>query len=159
VRVGGRDFNIYRPQRILRGPHLTPLSYIIIIIIINPRTTEGGGYHPPLCFSNAITESQKSKMAASKSGNTYISTCKHDSNTIPTAIPTFSGARYPMVLLGILSGKTGSQKSKIAASNLEIRISRLEDMIATTFERLYLCFPSFPHVVGPWFTHICGAVS
>jgi len=41
----------------------------------------------------------------------------------------FSGERNPTVLLGILSDVTGSQKSKIAASNLE----ELVDVIATTF--------------------------
>jgi len=46
-----------------------------------------------------------------------------------------------MVLLGILSDITGSQKSKMAASNLEIRLSRLVDMIGTKFHRL-------PHVFG-----------
>jgi len=48
----------------------------------------------------------------------------------------FSGARNPTVLLEILSDVTGSQKSKMAASNQEIRISRLVDMIATKFQRL-----------------------
>jgi len=48
----------------------------------------------------------------------------------------FSGARNPTVLLEILSDVTGSQKSTMAASNLEIRISRLVDMIATKFQRL-----------------------
>jgi len=53
----------------------------------------------------------------------------------------FSGTRNPTVLLGILSYVTGSQKAKMAASKLEIRISRLVDMIATKFQRL-------PHVFG-----------
>jgi len=48
----------------------------------------------------------------------------------------FSGARNPTVLLEIMSDVTGSQKSKMAASNLEIRISRLVDMIAMKFQRL-----------------------
>jgi len=43
------------------------------------------------------------------------------------------GGRNSTVLLGILSDVTGSQKSKMAASNLEMRISRLVDMIAKTF--------------------------
>jgi len=53
----------------------------------------------------------------------------------------FSGTKDPTVLLGILSDVTGSQKSKMAASNLQIRISRLVDMIATKFQR-------YPHVLG-----------
>jgi len=52
----------------------------------------------------------------------------------------FVGAMYPTVLLGILSDVTESQKSKMAASNLEIRIFRLVYMIATKFQRLPLCF-------------------
>jgi len=44
-----------------------------------------------------------------------------------------SGARNPTVLLGILSDVTGRQKSKIAAFNLEIGVSRLVDIIATAF--------------------------
>jgi len=48
----------------------------------------------------------------------------------------FSGARNPTVLLEILSDVIGSQKFMMAASNLEIRISRLVDMIATKFQRL-----------------------
>jgi len=58
-----------------------------------------------------------------QSGHTHISTCRYDSNEIPTA--SFGAIRYPTVLLGILSDVTRSQKSKMAASNLEIRISRL----------------------------------
>jgi len=54
--------------------------------------------------------------------------------------PCFRGARNPTVLLGILSDVTGSQKSKMEASNLEIRISRLVDMIATKFQWLLPCF-------------------
>jgi len=52
----------------------------------------------------------------------------------------FSGASNPTVLLGILSDITGSQKSKMAASNLEIRLSRLVDMIVTKFQRLWPMF-------------------
>jgi len=52
----------------------------------------------------------------------------------------FSGTRNPTVLLGILSDVTGSQKSKMAAYNLEIRVSRLVDMISTKFQRLPLGF-------------------
>jgi len=48
----------------------------------------------------------------------------------------FFGARNPTVLLEILSDVTGSQKSKMVASNLEIRISLLVDMIANKFQRL-----------------------
>jgi len=48
-------------------------------------------------------------------------------------LPHDLGARNPTVLLGILSDVTGSQKSKMAASNLEIRMSLLVDMIAITF--------------------------
>jgi len=63
-----------------------------------------------------------------------------DRNEVPTATPRFSGARNPPVLLEKLSDVTGSQKSKMAASNLEIRMSRPVDMIATKFQRLPPCF-------------------
>jgi len=52
----------------------------------------------------------------------------------------FSGPRNPTVLLEILSDVTGSQKSKMGASNLEIRLSRLVDMTATKFQRLPYVF-------------------
>ena len=52
----------------------------------------------------------------------------------------FSGSRNPTVLSGILCDVTGSQKPKMAASNLEIRISRLVDMIATKLQRLPPCY-------------------
>jgi len=61
-------------------------------------------------------------MAASNL-DTYIWTCRHDSNEIPTATPMFLGTRYLTVLLRILSDVTGSQKSKMAASNLDTYIS------------------------------------
>jgi len=81
-----------------------------------------------------VTGSQKSKMAAFnleiRISPLVDMIAMHE---IPTATPMFLGARYPTVLLGILSDVSGSQKSKMAASNLEIRIPRLVDMIATTF--------------------------
>jgi len=52
----------------------------------------------------------------------------------------FLEARNPTVLLEILFDVTGSQKSKMAASNLEIRLSRLVDMIAMKFQWLPPCF-------------------
>jgi len=45
----------------------------------------------------------------------------------------FSGSSNPIGLLDILCDLSGSQKSKMAASNLEIRISRHVDMIATPY--------------------------
>jgi len=63
-----------------------------------------------------------------------------DRNDIPTAILCFRGQGYLTVLLEIPCDVTGSQKSKVVASNMEIRISRRVDMIATQFKRLYECF-------------------
>jgi len=80
-----------------------------------------------------VTGSQKSKMAASNL-EILISRLVNMIATRFQRLPLcFVGARTPTVLLGILSDVTGSQKSKMAASNFEIRISRLVDMIATTF--------------------------
>ena len=53
----------------------------------------------------------------------------------------FSGSRNPTVLLGILCDVTGSQQSKMTASNLEIRISRLVDIIAINYI-------GYPDVIG-----------
>jgi len=70
----------------------------------------------------------------------YISAPRQDRNEMSTATPMFAGARNPTVLLEILSDVTLSLKSKMVASNLEIRICRLVDMIATKFQRLPACF-------------------
>jgi len=43
----------------------------------------------------------------------------------------FSWARNPTLLLGILCDVTGSQKSEMAAANLEIRKSQFVNMLAT----------------------------
>ena len=83
-----------------------------------------------------ITGSKKSKMAASKTGNTYISACRLDSNAIPKTTQTFSRSSNSMGLLQSLPDTTGSQKSKMAAAKPEILISHLVDWIATRFQRL-----------------------
>jgi len=64
---------------------------------------------------------------------TFISTSRHDSNTFLTAISKFSGSNNPIGLPNILCDLTGSQISKMAVFNLEIRIPRLVDMVATQF--------------------------
>jgi len=56
-------------------------------------------------------------------------------------LPHVFGGKESNGTIGNTVRRTGSQKSKMAASNLEIRISRLVDMIATKFQRL-------PHVLG-----------
>jgi len=47
-------------------------------------------------------------------------------------LPNVLGAMNPTVLLGILYDVTGSQKSKMVASNLTIRISRLVEYDSNT---------------------------
>src|SRR5664279_1147325 len=49
-----------------------------------------------------LTGSGKSKMAASKTGCTYISACRQDRNEIPTATPPFSRSSSSAELMGIL---------------------------------------------------------
>jgi hypothetical protein len=73
------------------------------------------------------TGSEKSKMAASKTGNTYISACRLDSNAIPTATPTLSMSSNSIGLVQSLHDRTGSRNSKMAAAKLEIPISQLVD--------------------------------
>jgi len=51
---------------------------------------------------NTVRRNRKSEIrdGGLQSGNTHISTCKHDSNEIPTPTPMFSGARYPNGTIG-----------------------------------------------------------
>ena len=51
--------------------------------------------------------------------------------------PEFS---YSMKLEAIMYHRTGSGKSKMAASKLAIRLSKLVRKIATKFQVQYLCF-------------------
>ena len=59
---------------------------------------------------------------------------------LPTAIPMFSGSSSPIRLFAMLRNETGSGKSKMAVSHLEILIAQLVHKKATKFQRLYLCF-------------------
>ena len=86
------------------------------------------------------TGSGKSKIVASKTGTTYSSACGWDKNEISTAKPTFSRWSNPRGLRGILCNQTGSGKSKMAASSLELLISRLVGEIETKSQRLNLHF-------------------
>jgi len=100
------------------------------------RTTDTTGYHPipwsqlldklgtkfhrlPHVFGdkesngtigNTVRRNRKSEIQEGglQSGNTYISSCRHDSNNILTAIPMFFGSYNPVWLLEILYDLTGS---------------------------------------------------
>src|SRR5664279_1414633 len=78
-----------------------------------------------------LTGSEKSKMAASKTGCTYISACRQDRIDISTAISTFIGSNYSMGLLGMLYNLTGSENFKMASFKPEVPISHLVDKIGT----------------------------
>jgi hypothetical protein len=71
-------------------------------------------------------------------GSTRISTCTHDSSAIPKAKPLLSVSRNPTVTPTILSNLTGSDKSKMAATNSEVLISPLVHVIVTQFTGLNL---------------------
>ena len=74
-----------------------------------------------------VTGSQKSNMAACKTGNTNISACRLDSDAIPTATPTLSISSNSIRLVPSLPDVTGSQNSKMAAAKPEIPLSQLVD--------------------------------
>ena len=93
-------------------------------------------------------KSEKFKMAAAKTGNTYISASRPGSNAVPTAIPTFSVSRNSMALVWMLGGVTESRKKfKMAAAKPEIRISQLLNQIETPFQRL---FPRYRYQGTQW---------
>jgi len=81
-------------------------------------------------------------MAATKTGDAYISACRQDGSKILTAISMFSGSSYTMRSTGMLYDDTGSGKSNMAACTQEVYISQLVDVLETKFSRLYLCFRS-----------------
>jgi hypothetical protein len=80
----------------------------------------------------------KNQDGGHQTGTTHISACVLDRNEIPTAITMFSGSSNSMELVGILSDKTGSGKSKMAAAKPELHISQPLDEIETKFQRLNL---------------------
>jgi hypothetical protein len=57
------------------------------------------------------------KMAAAKTGCTYISASIQDSEEIPMANPVFSGSGNSTVLSGKIDVETGSEKFKMVAPN------------------------------------------
>jgi hypothetical protein len=54
------------------------------------------------------TGSEKLKMAAAKTGSTFISASIQDNEEISTATPVFSGSGNSMAVLGRLHLETGS---------------------------------------------------
>ena len=90
-----------------------------------------------------LTGSEKSKMAAFKTGKTSISACRHDRNEIPAAIgqqTMFSRSTNPMGLSVWLCDLTGSMKTKMTSFKPGIHISQLVNIIGTKLQRLYPCF-------------------
>jgi len=88
------------------------------------------------------TGSGNSKMASSTL-KIRISVWKQDSNETPTAIHMLSGFSYPIRIVAmsyVSQEETGSEKSKMAAFKLPIRISKLVHKIGTKFQWLCLCF-------------------
>ena len=75
-------------------------------------------------------------MAASKTGKTSISACRHDRNEIPTDITMFSRSSNPNGQSALLLNLTGS----MASFKPEVLISQLVDNMWTKFQRLYPCF-------------------
>jgi len=68
----------------------------------------------------------------------YISTCRHDSNEIPTATPMFLGSSNPIWLR--LCDLIGSWKSKMAAYKPDVLISQLVDKSWITLNCLIYVF-------------------
>ena len=87
-----------------------------------------------------LTGSEKSKMAASKTGKSAISACRHDRNEIQTAITMFSRCSNPMGLSVLLRDLTGSMKTKMASFKPEVPASQLVKDIVTKFQWLYRVF-------------------
>jgi len=74
----------------------------------------------------------------------------------------FSGARNPTVLLGILSDVTGSQKSKMAASNLEADMNagrRDAEFAATSAEVHHITWDDLIAAKWPMPPKICKLCS
>jgi hypothetical protein len=70
-------------------------------------------------------ETGNDKMAAAKTGCTFISASIQDSKEIPEANPVFSGSGNSMALLVMHHLETGSQICKMAAAKPEVPVSRL----------------------------------
>jgi hypothetical protein len=71
-----------------------------------------------------------------KTGTTYISACRSDSNESSTATPMFSRSSISIMLLEALYGLTVSRKPKMAATKPELLTSRLFDKIEIKFRQL-----------------------
>ena len=69
-----------------------------------------------------------------------ISASRLARNKIQTATPMFLGSNFPMLISVTLPGETGSQKSKMAAENMQLHVSQLIYEIATEFQRLHHVF-------------------
>jgi len=65
------------------------------------------------------------KMAAAQTGNTYISACTLDKNTIPNPKSMFSTTGFSMVILWTLSHVAGSRNPRWRSPKLELHISQL----------------------------------
>jgi len=65
------------------------------------------------------------KMAAAQTGNTYISACTIDRNTIPNPKTMFSTTGFSMMILWTLFHVTGSRNPRWWPSKTEIHISKL----------------------------------
>ena len=75
-----------------------------------------------------LTGSEKSKMVASKTGNTSISAWRAYRNAIPTAVTVFSRSSNPMGLSVLLWDLTRSMKIKMASFKQEVPIYQLVNM-------------------------------
>ena len=57
---------------------------------------------------------------------------------IPKAAPIFSLSSYPMAIVSILNGQTGTSNSKSASAIPKLHMFHLVDMKARRFQRLYV---------------------
>jgi len=64
---------------------------------------------------------------------------KQDGDTILKAKPMLSVFSNPTEVLAILFNQTGSIKSKMAATKMEVLTSQLVEKIGNVFQRLNLC--------------------
>ena len=71
-----------------------------------------------------------------KTGSTYISASRQDSNAVPMAKSAFSRSRKSVALFRIQPDVNGSRYFKMAADAPEVLMYRLLEKIATPFERL-----------------------
>jgi len=89
-------------------------------------------------------------MAAAQTGNTYISACKLDRNTIPNPKSMFSTTGFSIVIFWTLCHVTVSRSTRWRPPKPEIHIYQLVHEKETPFYYLTTSLPALPLLTLQW---------